>query len=128
MVRPWKPPSATTTWVRPVRRVSLNAASLASAPELARKTLPGPAPTRRSSVSASSTWGPEVKKLEMWPSVDICSVTAATSAGWAWPRVLTAIPPSRSTYSLPSASHTWAPSPRTRASLGGPKVFISEWE
>ena len=42
MVRPWKPPSAATTWVRPVRRVSLNAASLASAPELVKKTLPGP--------------------------------------------------------------------------------------
>ena len=41
MVRPWKAPSVATTWVRPVLRVSLNAASLASAPELAKKTLPG---------------------------------------------------------------------------------------
>ena len=41
MVRPWKAPSVATTWVRPVRRVSLNAASLASAPELAKNTLPG---------------------------------------------------------------------------------------
>ncbi len=40
MVRPWKRPSATTTWVRPVRRVSLNAASLASVPELVKNTLP----------------------------------------------------------------------------------------
>ena len=40
MVRPWKAPSAATTWVRPVRRVSLNAASLASVPELVKKTLP----------------------------------------------------------------------------------------
>ena len=38
----------------------------------------------------------------MWPSVCSCSVTAATSAGWAWPSALTAMPPSRSTYSLPS--------------------------
>ena len=43
MVRPWKPPSAATTWVRPVRRVSLNAASLASVPELVKNTLAGPA-------------------------------------------------------------------------------------
>ena len=43
MVRPWKPCSAATSWVRPVRRVSLNAASLASVPELVKKTLPGPA-------------------------------------------------------------------------------------
>ncbi len=41
MVRPWKEPSVETTWVRPVLRVSLNAASLASVPELAKNTLPG---------------------------------------------------------------------------------------
>ena len=40
MVRPWKEPSAATTWVRPVRRVSFSAASLASAPELVKNTLP----------------------------------------------------------------------------------------
>ncbi len=39
-MRPWKPPSATTTSVRPVRRVSLNAASLASVPEFVKKTWP----------------------------------------------------------------------------------------
>ena len=37
MVRPWKAPSAATTPVRPVRRAILNAASLASAPELAEE-------------------------------------------------------------------------------------------
>ena len=45
MVRPWKAPSAATTWVRPVRRVSLKAASLASAPELVKNTLPAGAPS-----------------------------------------------------------------------------------
>ena len=45
MVRPWKEPSAATRWVRPVRRVSLNAASLASVPELVKKTRPVGAPT-----------------------------------------------------------------------------------
>ena len=44
------------------------------------------------------------------------SVTASTIAGWAWPRALTAMPPSRSTYSRPSASQTWAPSPRVSSS------------
>ena len=82
-------------------------------------------PTSDSSRSASSTCGALVKKFETWPSVVSCSVTAATSAGWAWPRALTAMPPSRSTYSLPSASQTCAPSPRTRTSFGGPKVFIT---
>ncbi len=125
MVRPWKAPSAATRRVRPVRRVSLSAASLASAPELAKKTLPV-AGTRASSRSASSTCGWEVKKLETWPRVDSWAVTASTRAGWAWPSALTAMPPSRSTYSLPSASHTWVPSPRVSTSFGGPKVFIRD--
>ncbi len=131
MVRPWKPPSAATTWVRPVRRVSLKAASLASAPELVKKTRPlvstastGEVSSARS-FSASSICGALAKKFEMWPRVPSCSVTAPTSAGWAWPRALTAMPPRRSTYSLPSVSHTWAPSPRTSVAFGGPKVFIS---
>ena len=124
MVRPWKAPSAATRCVRPVRRVSLNAASLASVPELVKKTFAGPASSRETSLSASSTWAGLVKKFEMWPSVCSWVVTASTSAGWPWPSALTAIPPSRSTYSLPRSSHTWAPSPRTRVSLGGPKVFI----
>ena len=124
MVRPWKEPSAATRCVRPVRRVSLKAASLASVPELVKNTRPSAA-TSESSRSASSTWGALVKKFETWPRVASCSVTAATSAGWAWPSALTAMPPSRSTYSLPSASQTCAPSPRTRTSFGGPKVFIS---
>ena len=34
IVRPWKPPSVATMWVRPVSRPILNAASTASAPEL----------------------------------------------------------------------------------------------
>ena len=68
MVRPWKEPSAATRWVRPVRRVSLNAASLASVPELVKKTRPS-APTSARRRSASSTCGWVVKKLETWPSV-----------------------------------------------------------
>ena len=83
MVRPWKLPSATTRWVRPVRRVSLNPASTASAPEFVKKTFPSPAPTSSRSFSASSICGSLAKKLEMWPSVESCSVTAATRAGWA---------------------------------------------
>ncbi len=36
MVRPWKPPAAATMCVRPVSLPILKAASLASAPELAK--------------------------------------------------------------------------------------------
>lgn len=123
--RPWKAPWAATMCFRPVRRVSLKPASLASVPELVKKTRPvSPPGTRASSASASSTCGWEVKKLETWPRDSIWEVTAETSAGWAWPSALTAMPASRSMYSLPSSSHTWAPSPRVRTSLGAPKVFI----
>jgi hypothetical protein len=82
MVRPWKLPSVETTWVRPVRRLSLNAASLASVPEFAKKTRPS-TPSSDSSRSASVTCGSVAKKFDTCPSVDSCSVTAATRAGWA---------------------------------------------
>ena len=52
-------------------------------------------------------------------------VTASVSAGWAWPSALTAMPAMRSVYCLPSASHTWQPSPRTSATGGTPYVGIS---
>ena len=53
-----------------MRRVSLSAASLASAPELVKKTLPPVGrPIRASSRSASATWGSVAKKLETWPRV-----------------------------------------------------------
>ena len=97
MVRPWKAFWAAMIRVRPVRRVSFTAASRASAPELAKNT-PEPAGARHTSrsFSASSTCGSEVKKLEMWTTWLACLVIASTSAGWPWPRVLTAMPPSRS--------------------------------
>ncbi len=95
MVRPWNPPSVATTWVRPVIRDSLNAASLASAPELQKNTLPG-RPARASNSSASATGGSAAYRLDTCPRVATCRVTAATTAGWAWPSTLTAIPPSRS--------------------------------
>ena len=82
MVRPWKPPLVATTWVRPVRRESLNAASLASAPELAKKTRPG-RPASANSSSARATGGSATKRLETCPRVATCFDTAATTAGWA---------------------------------------------
>ena len=83
--------------VRPVRRVSLTAASIASVPLLAKNTAdPLGAPAMRSRVSASSTCGSVVKKLDTWMSWAACLVTASTRAGWPCPRVLTAMPASRS--------------------------------
>jgi hypothetical protein len=104
----------------------LNAASTASVPELVRNTRePSGASAIRSSVSASAIWAGVPKKLETWPSVPSWALIAAVSVGCAWPSVLTAMPPSRSRYRLPSASHTWAPSPRTRTRCGGPNVSMT---
>ena len=119
MVRPWKPPSVATMWDRPVSRPILKAASLASAPELQKNTLPS-RPKSWSSRSASVTVGSAMKRLETWPREAICVLTASTIAGWAWPSALTAMPPTKSRYSLPSASHTLVPAPRTRGSRGVP--------
>src|SRR3954469_26036868 len=43
-----------------------------------------------------------------------CSRTAATTPGWQWPRLVTEMPHRKSRYSLSSASHSRAPSPRTK--------------
>ena len=117
MVRPWKDPSAVTTSGRPVSRLILNAASLASAPELQKKTRPG-RPARSSSRSASSSPGSCMARLETCPSF----------AAWRGDRLddlrvrvaedVVAMPPSRSMYSRPSTSQTVAPAPRTSATGG----------
>ncbi len=95
MVRPWKAPSVATTPVLPVSRPILNAASLASAPELAKNTRPG-RPKSWSSRSASATGGSAMKRLETWPRLATCRETASTTAGWAVPSALTAMPPTKS--------------------------------
>ncbi|KFC52450.1 hypothetical protein GY12_05060 [Micrococcus luteus] len=104
IVRPWKARSSAITRVRrpdgssaPWRRASLNAASLASVPEFAKNTVePAGAPASSSRRSARRICGSEVKRLDTWPSVAICSDTARTSAGWPWPSAFTAMPASRS--------------------------------
>ena len=94
-MRPWKAPSAATTDGRPVRRTILKAASFASAPELAKKTRPS-RPVRASSRSASRSDGSLATRLDVWPSVATWVDTAWTTAGWACPRALTAMPATRS--------------------------------
>ncbi len=78
-------------FVRPVRRVSLNAASLASVPELVKNTRawidgsPSGAAGQDElgQPSASATWAGVVKKLETWPNVEIWPVIAASTVGCA---------------------------------------------
>ncbi len=45
--------------------------------------------------------------------VSACRFTASTTSGLPWPRLATPYPPTQSMYSLPSASQTLAPWPRT---------------
>ena len=75
-------------------RASLIAASLASAPELQKKTREG----NDSSTSrrASSICGRVRYRFDVWISSADCRLTAATTSGWAWPSRLTAIPATRS--------------------------------
>ena len=56
IVRPWNASSAAMIFGRPVRRAILNAASLASAPELQNSTRPG-VPSSSSSRSAKANGG-----------------------------------------------------------------------
>ena len=85
---------------RPVSRVSLNPASLASVPELVKNTRarsPGSLATAiAASRSASATWVGVAKKFETWPSVESWEEMAPSTCGWAWPSTLTASPASRS--------------------------------
>ena len=54
--------------------------------------------SRRASLRAGSL----VSRLLTCQSLRACSVSAATSFGWAWPSTLTAMPPAKSMYSRPS--------------------------
>ena len=70
IVRPWKPPCAATSFVRPVSRDSLKAASLASVPELQNNTrVSVSAPSRPTSASASAIPGSVAYRFEVCPSV-----------------------------------------------------------
>ena len=89
-------------------RTSLIAASLASAPELAKYTL---APNERStSRSASRTIGALVKRLETCISRAAWS-DGAHDDGWQCPSEQTAIPDRKSRYSVPSLSRSTQPEP-----------------
>ena len=98
MVRPWKPWLVAMIRRRPVMRASLNAASLASVPELQNITRVSSAPQPVSSMSFSASFrgGSEAKMLDTWPNSATCFDTASTMAGLPWPRTLTAMPASRS--------------------------------
>ena len=85
MVRPWKPPSAATT-VGPAGApadlerglVGLGAGVAEEHPARRGRQVEQPLGQRERRLV--------MERLETWPSVATCSVTASTTAGWAWPR------------------------------------------
>ena len=113
-MRPWNAPWTVTTSPRGrALRTSLSAASLASAPELAKYTL---SPKDRStSRSASRTIGAFVNRFETCISRAACSCTAATTAGCECPSEQTAIPARKSRYSTPSTSVSTQPEPEANS-------------
>src|SRR5690606_7823061 len=97
-------------------RTSLIAASLASAPELHSKARSAKRLATRGS-SARRSGGSLKSTLLVCHSLPACSTKAACRSGSLWPRLQTAMPAAKSTYSRPSLSHSRAPWPRasTRA-------------
>src|SRR5512134_163303 len=119
-VRPWNDPSSTTNSCLPPFprsadhfRASLIAASFASVPLLQKKTFPPMVASERS--LPTSAWTGTWNRLETCRRLLACTVIARVTSGCVWPRSATAIPPRKSRYSLPSASKSRAPSPRTNA-------------
>ena len=81
--------------------------------------------TAATSFSASSTaLSLVVKKVLPWPTA---SITAATTAGWEWPRIIGPEPISQSTYWLPLTSQIREPRPsRARNFSDSGKLVLPE--
>jgi hypothetical protein len=106
MVRPWKLRSAATITGRPgpaMRRTSLTAASLASAPELAKKTRPS-ATSRDKDALGQLDLALVQEQVGGVRHLGHLAADRLDDGGWACPSELTAIPAIRSRYSRPSAS------------------------
>src|SRR3954447_3892760 len=108
---PWEEPSIFSTRSRPVApRARCTASIVDSVPEFVKRHCGRP---KRRRSSRATTIEPSVgaAKCEAFAAR---SVTARTMAGLAWPTHITPKPLWKSTYSLPSTSHTFDPSPWER--------------
>ena len=114
-----------TILVRPVSRVTFSAASLASLPEFAQERARGEAAAGQGVQALGQLdlrhRGEQVRHVHQRGRL---LGDRPHQARVAVARAPTAMPPSRSRYFLPSTSHTWTPSPRSRTRGGVPKVFI----
>ena len=82
---------------------------VASVPELQNRHRGSPNRAARFSATTTASSVGWAK----WVPRSILARIAATTAGWAWPTAMTPYPLWRSTYSLPSASQTFEPTPRS---------------
>ena len=95
-------------------RASRTAVMTASVPELVKRTR-STGPTRRTISSARRT--SSVQGAPNDADEAAAALIAATTEGWAWPRIIGPQAPTRSTYSLPSTSQIR--DPRARATYRG---------
>ena len=97
-VRPWKLPSKTMTFGRPVACLaSFTAASVISAPELAKKNVsisPGVTSASFAANGSSRSWRNTLTWA--WMKRAAWSAIALATCGWAWPVEFTAIPAAKS--------------------------------
>ncbi len=99
-LRPWNEPSIAISRLRPVSRVILKPASLASVPELVKNTRAGVwgwlATVIAANRSARAIWVGVAKKFDTCPRVESWAEIAPSTCGWACPSTFTASPASRS--------------------------------
>ncbi len=112
-VRPWKLPLNTIVWGRLVTCLaSLIAASVISAPELAKKNVSIAPGVSSLSLAASGSSRSCLYTLTCaWMNRCAWSAIALATCGWAWPVELTAMPAAKSRYSAPSVVVTQQPLP-----------------
>ena len=107
---PWYVPSILTITSLPVApRARWTASIVDSVPEFVKRQCGRP---QRRLSSSATTIEPSVGAAKCVPS-SMRALTAAAITGLAWPTHMTPKPLWKSTYSLPSTSHTRAPSPRS---------------
>src|SRR5690606_29283937 len=115
-VRPWYAPVNARTPGLPVRITAVfSAASTASAPALARIVTPRSPGASAASRSSSATFASAgCTSPSACGSRSACRASARTTRAFACPAAATEKPAVRSTYTLPSASRTFAPDASTQ--------------
>ena len=105
---------------RPQARLNLIAASLASAPELEKNTLPRPSSAMDR--SATRTCGSVPNRLDVCGSVLACLEMARATSGCAWPRDVTARPDKVDVFGAVDVVQM-GPAPRSKVRVGSRRCW-----